>query len=92
MPSRHETFGVVYAEVFASGKPIIAIHCSGLEFIVNDTNGKLVVMDDVQGFSLVMQKWPPIGIATTHALFETILNNAFPASQWSNNCARFTNK
>lgn len=55
MPSRHETFGVVYAEAIASGKPIIATRCGGPEFIVNETNGVLVNVGDVPALSKAMQ-------------------------------------
>lgn len=55
MPSRHETFGVVYAEAIASGKPIIATRCGGPEFIVNATNGVLVDVGDVPALSQAMQ-------------------------------------
>jgi len=56
MPSRHETFGVVYAEAIASGKPIIATRCGGPEFIVNETNGRLVEIGDIEGLSATMQQ------------------------------------
>ncbi|MDP3423228.1 MAG: glycosyltransferase [Burkholderiaceae bacterium] len=55
MPSRHETFGVVYTEAIASGKPIIATRCGGPEFIVNATNGVLVDVGDVPALSQAMQ-------------------------------------
>lgn len=55
MPSRHETFGVVYAEAIASGKPVIATRCGGAEFIVNETNGILVNVADVPALSQAMQ-------------------------------------
>lgn len=55
MPSKHETFGVVYAEAIASGKPIIATRCGGPEYIVNETNGTLVNIGDVEGLSQAMQ-------------------------------------
>lgn len=56
MPSRHETFGVVYAEAIASGKPIIATRCGGPEFIVNETNGRLVEIADIKGLSEAMKQ------------------------------------
>lgn len=55
MPSRHETFGVVYAEAIASGKPIVATRCGGPEFIVNETNGRLVEIGDTTGLSKTMK-------------------------------------
>lgn len=54
LPSRHETFGVVYAEAIASGKPIIATRCGGPESIVNELNGKLVDVGDVPALARVM--------------------------------------
>lgn len=56
MPSRHETFGIVYAEAIASGKPIIATRCGGPEFIVNSDNGILVDVGDVVALADVMEK------------------------------------
>jgi len=49
MPSRHETFGVVYAEAIASGLPVIATRCGGPEDIVNESNGILIDVDDIDG-------------------------------------------
>ncbi|MFA5455714.1 MAG: glycosyltransferase [Sulfurimonas sp.] len=48
MLSRHETFGIVYAEAIATGIPIIATKCGGPEDIVNETNGILVAIDSPQ--------------------------------------------
>lgn len=56
MPSRYETFGVVYAEAIASGKPVIATRCGGPEDIVNDVNGILVEIGDVKGLAKAMKK------------------------------------
>jgi glycosyltransferase involved in cell wall biosynthesis len=56
MPSHHESFGVVYAEAIASGKPIIATRCGGPEFIVNERNGLLLNIGDVPALAQAMQK------------------------------------
>lgn len=55
MPSRHESFGVVYAEAIASGKPVIATRCGGPESIVNNTNGLLVEIGDIPGLVKAMK-------------------------------------
>ena len=55
MPSRHETFGVVYAEAIASGKPVIATRCGGPEDIVKNINGLLVEVGDIEGLAASME-------------------------------------
>ena len=55
MASRHETFGVVYAEAIACGKPVIATRCGGPEYIVTATNGRLVENGDSTGLMEAMQ-------------------------------------
>jgi L-malate glycosyltransferase len=56
LPSRYETFGVVYIEALACGKPIIATRCGGPEMIVNKDNGLLVNIDDIEDLSCAMDK------------------------------------
>lgn len=55
MPSRHETFGVVFAEAIACGKPVIATRCGGPEGIVNDDNGLLIDIDNQAQLQTAMQ-------------------------------------
>jgi len=54
MPSHHETFGMVYAEAIASGKPVIATRCGGPESIVNESNGILIDIGDINALSAAM--------------------------------------
>lgn len=47
LASRYETFGVVYIEALASGKPVIGTYNGGAQDIINKDNGLLVKVDDV---------------------------------------------
>ena len=56
LPSRSETFGIVYAEALATGTPVIATKCGGPEDFVDDTNGLLVPVDDVSALADAMKQ------------------------------------
>lgn len=47
LASRFETFGIVYLEAMIYGKPVIATKTGGPDTFVNDENGILVPVDDV---------------------------------------------
>lgn len=56
LPSRSETFGIVYAEANGCGKPVIATRCGGPEVIVQEENGVLVNVDDIDGLANAMRE------------------------------------
>ena len=47
LPSRYETFGVVYIEALASGRPVIGALNGGAEDIISNLNGYLIPIDDI---------------------------------------------
>ena len=55
LPSRYETFGVVYIEALASGKPVIGTFNGGAEDIVNQEIGILVEIDNERELSDAME-------------------------------------
>lgn len=54
LPSRYETFGVVYIEAMACGKPVIAVRNGGPDDFVKDFNGILVEAEDVNSLAAAM--------------------------------------
>jgi glycosyltransferase involved in cell wall biosynthesis len=54
LTSNYETFGVVLIEALACGIPLIATRCGGPEDIVNDSNGILVDVGDLELLSMAL--------------------------------------
>jgi glycosyltransferase involved in cell wall biosynthesis len=55
LPSRFETFGVVYAEALSTGLPVIATKCGGPECFVHEENGWLIPVDDKDALGYAMR-------------------------------------
>ena len=54
LPSRYETFGVVYIEAMACGKPVIAAANGGPDDFVKDFNGILIPPESVDALTQAM--------------------------------------
>jgi L-malate glycosyltransferase len=54
LASKSETFGVAYIEAMAAGLPVIATRCGGPEDFVNQSNGLLVEVDNVEQLAQAM--------------------------------------
>ncbi len=54
LASKYETFGVVYIEALASGKPVIGTYNGGAEDIINKDNGLLVKVNDIDDLGNAM--------------------------------------
>ncbi|MDE5697185.1 MAG: glycosyltransferase [Lachnospiraceae bacterium] len=56
LPSRYETFGVVYIEAMACGKPVIAAANGGPDDFVTNENGILIPPDDAERLVWAMEQ------------------------------------
>ncbi|OOM13516.1 glycosyltransferase [Clostridium saccharobutylicum] len=56
LPSEHETFGVVYIEALACGKPVIGANNGGAEDIIKDYNGIIAKKSDISDLSNALRK------------------------------------
>ena len=56
LPSRYETFGVVYIEAMACGKPVIAAASGGPDDFVTDENGILILNNNVESLQCALER------------------------------------
>jgi glycosyltransferase involved in cell wall biosynthesis len=54
LPSRRESFGVVFAEAMACGKPVLTTRCGGGEYVVTSETGMVVPVDDADALAEAM--------------------------------------
>jgi glycosyltransferase involved in cell wall biosynthesis len=57
MPSRTDSFGIVYLEAWANGKPVVAANAGGVpEVVTHDRDGLLVEFGDVPALAASLKK------------------------------------
>ena len=78
MPSTYETFGAVYAEALACGKPVIAGRCGGPEDFVTPEVGRLVPPRDVPALAEAIRE-----VAAALPRFEPERLRAYAAERFS---------
>lgn len=55
LPSKNETFGVVYIEAMLAGLPVIATSCGGPEDFINQDNGLLIPVNDSKSLTMALK-------------------------------------
>ena len=78
--SEVETFGVVLIEALAAGKPVIATKSGGPNLIINDKNGLLVPVNDVERLASAM-----INMSENYSSFDATVIKEDCISKYSKN-------
>ncbi len=56
LPSRNENFSVAILEGLATGLPVLATDCGGIRECIDDSNGIIVPVDDIEAMSAAIKK------------------------------------
>jgi glycosyltransferase involved in cell wall biosynthesis len=56
LPSHHESFGIVFVEAMAAGRPCIATRCGGPEHILDPDTGVLVPLGDPAALATALER------------------------------------
>lgn len=65
LSSHYETFGIPVVEAFGSGLPVVATRCGGPNDLVDETNGLLVPVEDVDSMASALRR-----MAAEHATYD----------------------
>jgi L-malate glycosyltransferase len=83
--SRSETFCVALAEALASGRPVVSTKCGGPEDFVNESNGILVNVEDVDSLRIGIEQ-----MMGTYQNFDRLMMSKEMSDRFSGN--RFVEK
>lgn len=80
LPSKLETFGVVFIEAMAMGLPVIATSCGGPEDFVTDQNGMLIPKNNIDSLVRALKEMYHSAENFDRVLISNITKNKFSAT------------